>query len=108
MRAIVDAMLMPAQICGIAAGSTIVRMMSPRLRPKVRAMSFIIGSTLRTPYRALNMMGQTHANTTMIVFMTGPVWKSRSEEHTSELQSQLRTSYAVFCFKKKNHTYTMT
>src|SRR3546814_2328463 len=25
----------------------------------------------------------------------------RSEEHTSELQSLIRTSYAVFCFKKK-------
>src|SRR3546814_7662508 len=25
----------------------------------------------------------------------------RSEEHTSELQSLMRTSYAVFCFKKK-------
>src|SRR3546814_8093503 len=28
----------------------------------------------------------------------------RSEEHTSELQSLMRTSYAVFCLKKKNHT----
>src|SRR3546814_8209465 len=27
---------------------------------------------------------------------------SRSEEHTSELQSLMRISYAVFCFKKKN------
>src|SRR3546814_7440345 len=36
----------------------------------------------------------------------------RSEEHTSELQSLMRISYAVFCLKKKNtkqihaHTYT--
>src|SRR3546814_967415 len=30
---------------------------------------------------------------------------SRSEEHTSELQSLMRISYAVFCLKKKN-TYT--
>src|SRR3546814_962960 len=28
----------------------------------------------------------------------------RSEEHTSELQSLMRTSYAVFCFKKKSPT----
>src|SRR3546814_4935900 len=28
-------------------------------------------------------------------------WK-RSEEHTSELQSLMRISYAVFCLKKKN------
>src|SRR3546814_4570337 len=27
---------------------------------------------------------------------------ARSEEHTSELQSLMRISYAVFCFKKKN------
>src|SRR3546814_8462556 len=33
----------------------------------------------------------------------------RSEEHTSELQSLMRISYAVFCLKKKNkleHTHT--
>src|SRR3546814_5758920 len=28
--------------------------------------------------------------------------KTRSEEHTSELQSLMRISYAVFCLKKKN------
>src|SRR3546814_8789318 len=31
-----------------------------------------------------------------------PGWCSRSEEHTSELQSLMRISYAVFCLKKKN------
>src|SRR3546814_5569133 len=33
---------------------------------------------------------------------------ARSEEHTSELQSLMRISYAVFCWKKKNtaHRYT--
>src|SRR3546814_1585016 len=30
----------------------------------------------------------------------------RSEEHTSELQSLMRISYAVFCLKKKNHHTT--
>src|SRR3546814_10631755 len=29
----------------------------------------------------------------------------RSEEHTSELQSLMRISYAVFCLKKKNTQY---
>src|SRR3546814_1030956 len=34
----------------------------------------------------------------------GDVW-ARSEEHTSELQSLMRISYAVFCLKKQNkHT----
>src|SRR3546814_9740688 len=32
----------------------------------------------------------------------------RSEEHTSELQSLMRISYAVFCLKKKKHTTTTT
>src|SRR3546814_6223611 len=31
-------------------------------------------------------------------------FQGRSEEHTSELQSLMRISYAVFCLKKKNHT----
>src|SRR3546814_9705958 len=30
------------------------------------------------------------------------VGRQRSEEHTSELQSLMRISYAVFCLKKKN------
>src|SRR3546814_1215345 len=31
--------------------------------------------------------------------------RQRSEEHTSELQSLMRISYAVFCLQKKNKTY---
>src|SRR3546814_10573712 len=34
--------------------------------------------------------------------------RERSEEHTSELQSLMRISYAVFCLKKKRHTNTQT
>src|SRR3546814_9831175 len=41
---------------------------------------------------------------------TGPIVVStdyvRSEEHTSELQSLMRNSYAVFCLKKKNKINT--
>src|SRR3546814_7721093 len=32
----------------------------------------------------------------------------RSEEHTSELQSLMRSSYAAFCLKKKTTRYRMT
>src|SRR3546814_3335558 len=35
-------------------------------------------------------------------FFGGTTW--RSEEHTSELQSLMRISYAVFCLKKKKKT----
>src|SRR3546814_2772419 len=46
-----------------------------------------------------------------IVRRTGPAWWGwsailRSEEHTSELQSLMRISYAVFCLKKKKRTHT--
>src|SRR3546814_8308035 len=33
---------------------------------------------------------------------------ARSEEHTSELQSLMRNSYAVFCLKKKNNPHNQT
>src|SRR3546814_7202642 len=35
-------------------------------------------------------------------FVENPNSRVRSEEHTSELQSLMRISYAVFCLKKKN------
>src|SRR3546814_4722179 len=34
-----------------------------------------------------------------------PLAGPRSEEHTSELQSLMRISYAVFCLKKQNNLY---
>src|SRR3546814_9021693 len=37
---------------------------------------------------------------------SGCKWGGRSEEHTSELQSLMRISYAVFCLKKKNNKQT--
>src|SRR3546814_1574598 len=42
-------------------------------------------------------------NVHSVVFQSLRV-KHRSEEHTSELQSLMRISYAVFCLKKKQHT----
>src|SRR3546814_10261873 len=36
-----------------------------------------------------------------------PGYRERSEEHTSELQSLMRISYAVFCLKKKTNNNTI-
>src|SRR3546814_15238890 len=44
---------------------------------------------------------QHHQNSTQSSSLTG---SARSEEHTSELQSLMRISYAVFCLKKKTYT----
>src|SRR3546814_3156276 len=38
--------------------------------------------------------------------LRAPQQRERSEEHTSELQSLMRISYAVFCLKKKKETTT--
>src|SRR3546814_4866492 len=47
-----------------------------------------------------------HQNATLHSCLRGYLCPNlgRSEEHTSELQSLMRTSYAVFCLKKKNKT----
>src|SRR3546814_6210363 len=46
-------------------------------------------------------------STSGIIPSPGQVRVTRSEEHTSELQSLMRNSYAVFCLKKKkNIPYT--
>src|SRR3546814_2003781 len=40
-------------------------------------------------------------------YVVNPAARARSEEHTSELQSLMRISYAVFCLKKtKTHRIT--
>src|SRR3546814_5693203 len=41
-----------------------------------------------------------------LVLTAGPGQNpARSEEHTSDLQSLLRNSYAVFCLKQQNHNH---
>src|SRR3546814_2963129 len=44
----------------------------------------------------------SHLTPKMITYLVG----GRSEEHTSELQSLMRISYAVFCLKKKKTQHT--
>src|SRR3546814_8707320 len=52
----------------------------------------------------LHRVAPTPALASGMVFMIAP----RSEEHTSELQSLMRISYAVFCLKKKKNTTNNT
>src|SRR3546814_7755378 len=46
---------------------------------------------------------ETHHQRIVIRRDGDAVLRERSEEHTSELQSLMRISYAVFCLKKKKH-----
>src|SRR3546814_5022949 len=57
------------------------------------AMAFMVGrASILAMAWLVTMPGARSAPTTM---------RRRSEEHTSELQSLMRISYAVFCLKKK-------
>src|SRR3546814_6582306 len=62
---------------GLGARNGLVHIECREASPRVRALPFGGGLAQRRP---------------------------RSEEHTSELQSLMRSSYAVFCLKKKNTT----
>src|SRR3546814_1809592 len=57
----------------------------------IPCVSALVGSSARhTDLRLINLED------------IGPSYAIRSEEHTSELQSLMRISYAVFCWKQKN------
>src|SRR3546814_2404700 len=49
----------------------------------------------------LSFADQAGVNLSMDMSVTKGLMTQRSEEHTSELQSLMRISYAVFCLKKK-------
>src|SRR3546814_1465642 len=59
-----------------------------------------IDATLETIEVALWYVRLAKRDYAIALNLTGNV---RSEEHTSELQSLMRISYAVFCLKKKNY-----
>src|SRR3546814_5742088 len=67
------------------------------------------------PVRFENYMGMPHGFLSLASLCPAAplciellVEELRSEEHTSELQSLMRISYAVFCLKKKKHSTSIT
>src|SRR3546814_9427012 len=57
------------------------------------------------PERLAELADSIRAQGLIQPIVVRPQGKDRSEEHTSELQSLMRISYAVFCLKKKKHNY---
>src|ERR1044071_10354521 len=57
------------------------------------------------PYTTLFRSGRSRSTSTWRVDCPPRGTAMRSEEHTSELQSRVDISYAVFCLKKKNTTF---
>src|SRR3546814_10718374 len=73
---------------------------SPRLRLRAKRQPIelpqpTVRKTIRIPIESCYLANKNYSH-------------HRSEEHTSELQSLMRISYAVFCLKKKNHIHKMT
>src|SRR3546814_8056627 len=71
---------------------------SPANPAYVASKAALIGLTRQVAYDL------AHANITVNTIAPGVV--GRSEEHTSELQSLMRISYAVFCLKKTRQNQT--
>src|SRR3546814_1656423 len=74
-----------------------------------------IPATIRSKYSSSDIIGAAspHPTSARAPLLDLPLFRqwhallsARSEEHTSELQSLMRISYAVFCLTKKNNDIT--
>src|SRR3546814_1597131 len=84
-RAIAEAMAEAIRSGTLATGTRL---------PTHRDLAWKLGVTVGTITRA-------YKEATARGLIDGEIGRGRSEEHTSELQSLMRISYAVFCLKKK-------
>src|SRR3546814_1589172 len=113
------ALVTGVQTCALPISvEPIVRVHSQR--PWVSSFIFAITNELtKSPAQYANMLAATMrqvlpntiSSAGCSVWLNGssalgfmPTTTARSEEHTSELQSLMRISYAVFCLKKKKQT----
>src|SRR3546814_5950879 len=67
----------------------------PELAGRIWRLALLIAAVLGTLFGLILLAGEP------ILLVLGQTPEIRSEEHTSELQSLMRISYAVFCLKKK-------
>src|SRR3546814_6865259 len=98
-----------AELLGKAREFTLLTATSARQRLTVPDVSFAIPPEINVA--SLGEIVKTDANASIEALRDNAAidreeidllwWVVRSEEHTSELQSLMRISYAVFCLKKK-------
>src|SRR3546814_5333614 len=84
----------------MAAASTGTRKFD--LRALSHSSSAMIAAPMATPM-AIIVHGSLPPNMPLATDAISVACGARSEEHTSELQSLMRISYAVFCLKKKKN-----
>src|SRR3546814_6119625 len=71
-----------------------------KMNKPVKAQLGVLSRLIASQPKAPNPTGDSR-----VLTPENPETKPRSEEHTSELQSLMRISYAVFCLKKKKKSY---
>src|SRR3546814_3671892 len=79
------------------------RLSSTVIRPKSMATVVVV-------FPSISDRSSTPSDTVVMAasVRSGVISEMRSEEHTSELQSLMRISYAVFCLKNKHYTHNRT
>src|SRR3546814_10868706 len=103
----------PISLRYMRTGSSVRPMSSSfRLPVAVAVLSLLSSSTAASSCSSLSMtvMPISNSSDMMTSIFSEDIWSggsTRSGEHTSELQSLMRTSYAVFCLKQKNITNTI-
>src|SRR3546814_3313390 len=84
----------------------------PRIASGVASCRMVVRSTTDTPSHTPDSISRNADSQNCVdrpnPMMHRPKPATRSEEHTSELQSLMRISYAVFCLKKTTTTLIQT
>src|SRR3546814_8461118 len=84
----------------VTAGIFMVARMSPLFELSETALSFVLFIGATTAFFT-GLIGIVQNDIKRVMAYSTLSQLGRSEEHTSELQSLMRISYAVFCLKKK-------
>src|SRR3546814_5825609 len=91
---------------GLAGIDTVERALRQRGAREARAAQLAVGEMALGPRHATQVQAGQVAFREQRLDQDGRL-QLRSEEHTSELQSLMRISYAVFCLKKKKRHNTI-
>src|SRR3546814_2633968 len=90
------------------AGYEATRRLTARRAPALDNSKKAVGTLFTVPLIAAAALLSFAHGANDVANAIGPLAAIRSEEHTSELQSLMRISYAVFCLKKKITKKTIT
>src|SRR3546814_2426408 len=82
--------------------TTLFRSVAPRQRDSEDGKCFFRPGGARPRTEEINAYIDQHRDLYGVEPICTVLQVARSEEHTSELQSLMRSSYAVFCLNKKN------